>query len=135
MGGIGKTALALKLAQHLATDHADDQIFVELKGTTAPLSPADAMGQVIHALHEGKELPATESELGGLYRSILHGKEALLLLDDAAGADQVKPLIPPQSCTLLVTSRRRFRLAGMRALDLGVLSEGDARAAVWPLGN
>jgi tetratricopeptide (TPR) repeat protein len=127
MGGIGKTALALKLAQRLAPDYPYAQIFVDLKGTTSPLAPSDVMGRVIHAFHPKADLPASESERYGLYRSVLHGKNALMLLDDAAGADQVEPLIPPKSCALLVTSRQRFRLPGMRALDLNVLGEDEAR--------
>ena len=127
MGGIGKTALALKLAQRLAPEYPDAQIFVDLQGTTSPLAPGDVMGHVIHTFHPRAELPATESERCGLYRSVLRGKEALLLFDDAAGAGQVQPLVPPGSCALLVTSRRRFRLPGMHTLDLNVLDEDESR--------
>jgi tetratricopeptide (TPR) repeat protein len=127
MGGIGKTALVLKLAHQLAPDYPDAQIFIDLDGTSpSPVQPVQAMAHVVHAFHPQLELPTTEGELGGLYRSVLHGQRALLLLDDAADAEQVKPLIPPASCVMLITSRRRFRLPGMYALNLNTLDETDA---------
>jgi tetratricopeptide (TPR) repeat protein len=127
LGGIGKTALALKLAHELAPDYPDAQIFIDLRGTTSPLAPTDVMGHVIHTFHPQTQLPVAESERSALYRSVLHGKKALLLLDDAADGDQVKPVLPPGSCALLVTSRNRFRLPGMHALDLDVLLADQAR--------
>jgi tetratricopeptide (TPR) repeat protein len=134
MGGIGKTELALKLAERLAPEYPDAQIFVDLKGTSSsPLAPADAMGEVIHAFHPEVELPANESERSGLYRSALHGKEAICVLDDAASAEQVRPLVPPSSCALLVTSRTRFVVAGMHTLDLDTLDRQDARALLYEI--
>ena len=47
MGGVGKTALALKLAEQLAVRFLDAQFYIELRGVSAqPLSIADAMAQV-----------------------------------------------------------------------------------------
>jgi tetratricopeptide (TPR) repeat protein len=128
MGGIGKTALARVLAQQLTSDYPDAQIKLDLKGTSPqPLSPAEAMGRVIHAFHSEARLPEDEAELGALYRSVLHEKKALLLLDNAATDQQVQPLIPPQGCLLLVTSRQLFHLPGLFALDLDTLPPEDAR--------
>jgi hypothetical protein len=46
MGGIGKTVLALELAQRLADHYPDAQISLDLKGTDPdPLTPADAMAK------------------------------------------------------------------------------------------
>jgi tetratricopeptide (TPR) repeat protein len=129
MGGIGKTALALKLARQLTPRYPDAQIFLDLKGTDPRLlTPTQAMGYVVHALHPHIQLPASEAEVSGLYRSLLRDKRALLLLDDAAGADQVNPLIPPASCATIVTSRQIFHLAGMQSLNLDTLPPEDARA-------
>src|SRR5439155_1804626 len=72
-------------------------------------------------------LPKTDIELNGLYRSILHGKQAVLLIDDARDAAHVKPLLPPSSCILLVTSRLHFTLPGLLGKDLSVFSPRDAR--------
>ena len=129
LGGVGKTALAYKLAEQLAPSYPDAQLVVELAGAgKQPLSPSDAMARVIRAYHPTAQLPAGEAELRGLYLSVLHGQRALLLLDDASGATQVEPLLPPASCILLVTSRQHFTLPGLRSVNLDVLPPADAHA-------
>jgi len=94
-GGIGKTALALVLADRLMNRFRDGQIFLKLEGTSPnPLKPADAMAQVIRAFRGAEErLPEDQNELHGLYNSVLGGKHVLLLLDNAANDRQVLPLL------------------------------------------
>ncbi|MCC6190317.1 MAG: tetratricopeptide repeat protein [Anaerolineales bacterium] len=128
MGGVGKTALALVLARRLALRYPDAQLFLDLRGSSPdPVLPAEAMLQVIRAYHPVTILPEKESELGALYRSLLNGQRTLLLFDDAANAEQVKPLIPPTHCLLIITSRRKFSLPGLRPTSLELLSAEDAR--------
>ncbi len=129
MGGIGKTALTLVLAQRLKDRFADGQLFIDLKGTSEkPLAASDAMAQVVRA-HLGSDIkiPENETELAGLYRSVLEGKRTLLLLDNAASREQVQPLLPPEFCSVLVTSRKKFALSGLKPWDLDPLSPEDAR--------
>ena len=129
MGGIGKTALALKLAAEIGGRYPDAQLYLDLKGTSpAPLTAAEAMAHVVRAYQPTARLPEGEAELRAAYHSVLHGQRALLLMDNAADGAQVEPLIPPASCVLLVTSRRRFALPGMRALNLDTLRPEDAQA-------
>lgn len=128
-GGVGKTVLALKLAERLAPNYPDVQIYIDLRGVSEkPLTPGEAMAHVIRAFHPEAKLPESRDELGGLYRSALHGKRALLLMDNARDAAQVKPLIPPRGCILLVTSRQHFALEGLHAKNLNTLPPPDARA-------
>ena len=128
MGGIGKTALALKLAERLAGRYHAAQLYVDLKGTSPqPVPVADAMAHVVRSLNPGARVPESESELAALYRSVLHGKQALLLMDNAASAEQVEPLIPSAGCLLLVTSRQRFALPGLYPMDLDTLPPEKAR--------
>src|SRR5262245_40206284 len=48
MGGVGKTALALKLADELKDSYPDAQFYLDLKGVSArPLTAADAMRHII----------------------------------------------------------------------------------------
>src|SRR3989442_1549966 len=113
LGGVGKTALALKLAAQLTPRYPDAQFYLDLKGVSAqPLSVGDAMAHVIRAYHPDIELPENEAELSGLYRSLFHNQRAILLMDNAKDKHQVEPLIPPPSCLLLVTSRQHFPLPG-----------------------
>ncbi|MBV9925332.1 MAG: tetratricopeptide repeat protein [Acidobacteria bacterium] len=128
LGGIGKTTLALKLAEQLAPRYPDAQFYLDLKGADKqPLSSADALAHVIRAYHPTAKLPEAEAELQTLYRSLLHGKRALVLMDNARDAAQVAPLVPPDSCVLLVTSRQHFTLPGLFTLDLETLLPKDAR--------
>ena len=129
MGGVGKTVLALKLAEQLTPQYPDAQFYLDLRGADPqPLSSADAMAHVIRAYHPTARLPESEAELSGLYRSVLHDQRALLLMDNAAGREQVAPLVPPAGSVMLVTSRRHFTLPGLQAVNLDTLPPADARA-------
>ncbi len=129
MGGVGKTALALVLADRLKNRFADGQLFLDMLGTSkSPLDPKDAMAHVIRSyLGADASLPEELNGLSGLYLTVLNGKKALILLDNAADRDQVEPLLPPNSCSLLVTSRNKFTLPGLAEKDLDVLPQDDAK--------
>ena len=84
------------------------------------------MAQVIHAYRPTDRLPENQDELRGLYLSILAGKRALLLFDNAANKEQVEPLLPPANCAVLITSRIKFTLPGLKERDLDVLPTDKA---------
>ncbi len=134
LGGIGKTALAIKLAEALTPRYPDAQFYLDLKGMAAgtagdkPLTPAEALAHVIRAYYPTSKLPDSETELRALYQSLLHGKRALLLMDNAKDATQVESLLPPATCYLLVTSRQHFTLPGLFAKNLEQMPPEDARA-------
>ncbi|MEK7784954.1 MAG: NB-ARC domain-containing protein, partial [Chloroflexota bacterium] len=128
IGGVGKTALALKLAEQIKDRYPDAQFFLDLRGPgDSPLSPAEAMAHVIRAYYPLNKLPDSEAELRALYHSALDGKRALLLMDNARDAAQVAPLKPPASCCLLVTSRQHFHLPGLKSKGLDKLKPEEAR--------
>jgi tetratricopeptide (TPR) repeat protein len=127
-GGVGKTALALKLAAELAPNFPDAQIYLDLKGVSEkPLTAAEAMSHVLRTFHPEAKLPEKEEDIRAQYLSVLHNKRALLLMDNAKDAVQVRPLIPPEGCALLVTSRQHFALPGLQAKNLETLPPQDAK--------
>ncbi|MDX2041261.1 MAG: tetratricopeptide repeat protein [Acidobacteriota bacterium] len=133
-GGIGKTTLALKLAERLGQQFTGAQLFLDLQGMSAtPVKTTSAMEHVIRSFHsETGQLPNTVAELQPLYQSILQtevsaGQRVLLLFDNAKDRAQVEPLIPPAGCVMLVTSRAHFTLPGMKERNLEALPMADAR--------
>jgi len=128
LGGVGKTALALVLADRLKNRFPDGQLFLNMEGTSkSPLKPEDAMAHVIRSyLGVDASVPEELNGLSGLYQSVLSDKKALILLDNAASREQVEPLLPPSYCALLVTSRNKFALPGLTEKDLDVLPLDDA---------
>lgn len=129
MGGIGKTELAMVVANQLVERFPDAQIVLSLQGSREPALPAtDALRDVIRALKPEAQLPDDERSLVAAYRSVLTGKQVLILADDAKDAAQVRPLMPPTGSALLITSRQRFILEGMRRVDLERLGAEEAVA-------
>ncbi|HET6979278.1 MAG TPA: tetratricopeptide repeat protein [Pyrinomonadaceae bacterium] len=129
MGGIGKTELALLVAERLRDDYPDAQFFINLQGTdNNPRSPQEAMAICIRAfLGPEVKLPEEPEPLSHLYRSQLSGKRVLLLLDNAADSSQVRPLLPPTGCAVLITSRQFVTLPGMTPLTLHPLTDNEAQ--------
>ncbi len=129
MGGIGKSALALVLAHEWAPSFPDAQLFLNARGTQPnPPSSTDLMAQVIQAFHPTEKLPDDEAQLKASYHDVLHGRRVLILMDNASDAAQAAPLIPPDGCAFIVTSRRGFTLGTTAAYFVGKLSDGEAIA-------
>jgi DNA-binding XRE family transcriptional regulator len=109
--GLGKTAFALHTAHSLARLFPDGQLSLDLLGMApAPLSPRDALAQLLRALGvPDASVPAATEERAGLYRSLVRERRLILVLDNAADEAQVRPLLPGAGPALtLVTSRHRL---------------------------
>jgi transcriptional regulator with XRE-family HTH domain len=130
MGGVGKTTLAVQAAHLVADDFPDGQLYLNLRGGGGePLSTADAFGMLLQALKLPPPRAADDQEVtAARYRSALAGRRLLLLLDDAVSVAQIRPLMPGTPGTaVVITSRQHLSaLAGVRRLDLNVLTEGEA---------
>ncbi|MET8756996.1 BTAD domain-containing putative transcriptional regulator [Lentzea sp. NPDC004782] len=119
-GGIGKTALAVRFAHQVASRFPDGQLHVDLRGFDAsspPVQPAAALHQLLQSLGVPAErIPDDLPAKSALYRSVLAGKRVLVLLDNARLPEQVRPLLPGRSSSMvLVTSRNH--LGGLVARD------------------
>jgi tetratricopeptide (TPR) repeat protein/DNA polymerase III delta prime subunit len=127
MPGVGKSTLAFALSEQISTDHPDGQIYINLLGASQEPMPAlEAMRRVINTWCPNEPPPESEVECTGLYRTVLKGKKALLLLDNARDQAQVEPLIPPTGGCLLVTSRWGIILPGRKMCELDVLKPDKA---------
>jgi DNA-binding SARP family transcriptional activator len=132
LAGIGKSALAVHAAHRLAEYYPDGQLFVDLHGHTEgmnPVSPAQALKQMLHALDvPDKQIPREIEARTALYRTHLANRRMLILLDNAHDESQIRPLLPASpDCLVLITSRRRLTgLDDVHPLSLNVLSREEA---------
>lgn len=132
MAGIGKTALAIELGHAVAERYPDGQLFLDLHGHTpdrAPLAPRVALLRLLRAFDVREDRLADDpDELAQSWRSEAAGRRLLIVLDNAADAEQVRPLIPGQGGSLvLITSRVQLTdLDSTGSLSLGVLPAAEA---------
>jgi tetratricopeptide (TPR) repeat protein len=132
MAGVGKTTFAVHAAHQLASRFPDGQVFLPLHGHTPghrPVDPADALASLLQVsgVAARRIPPGLEARIA-LWRDRVAGKRLLLLLDDAVGHEQVRPLLPGTAGSLvLVTSRRHLTaLEDTQTISLGMLSAGEA---------
>ncbi|MEV6593775.1 BTAD domain-containing putative transcriptional regulator [Streptomyces acidicola] len=108
--GVGKTSLALQLAHRVADLFPDGQLMMRLRGPQGrPLSAAQAGATLLRRL--GDDTPGAPStdpeEVTDRLRRALHGRRLLLVLDDAASVEQIRPLLQAAAdCAVILTSRR-----------------------------
>lgn len=134
MAGVGKTALAVLAAHHLARRFPDGVLFIDLHGftpDTEPTTPDAALDYLLRGLGVpvGQIPPRADARVA-LYHSVLVTRRVLVVLDNAADEAQVRPLLPAtRSCLTLITSRRRLTgLCGAGHLTLDTLHPAEAIA-------
>ena len=131
-GGVGKSALAVHVAHRLAAGFPDGQLFVPLGGSRAqPVRPEDALRRVLRVLGDDAAPPPVDlDDCVQRYRARLDGRRLLVVLDDAAGAAQVRPFVPAGSgCAVLVSTRARLTtLPGASHVSLDLMAESEATA-------
>ncbi len=134
MGGSGKTVLAVRAAYLLAGSYPDGQLSIDLRGFTQgqhPLEPEEALDVLLRTMGvPGDRIPDGLLSRVALWRVTTAQRRLLLLLDNAIGAAQVRPLIPSSpGCLVLVTSRVRLTgIDGAQPFPIGLLSAGDSTA-------
>jgi DNA-binding SARP family transcriptional activator/tetratricopeptide (TPR) repeat protein len=135
--GVGKTALAIHWAHQAAQRFPDGQLYANLRGFDPcgiPVTAAETIRGFLDALGvPPAQIPPDPDAQAGLYRSLLAGRQMLIVLDNARDEHQVRPLLPgTPGCLVLITSRSQ--LTGLAAtnsahlLTLDVLTPAEATA-------
>lgn len=135
IAGVGKTVLALRWAHQAAADFPDGQLYCDLRGFDAHGEPVTAH-QAMHGFLVGlgvtaRHIPSDMDDRVAMYRSLTAGKRLLVVLDNAASAEQVRPFLASGGDGFaLVTSRSRLTglvvSGGAQPVPLGVLSVREA---------
>jgi len=128
--GVGKTALAVHVCHHMESRFPDGQLFVNLHGSTGsrPRDVADILKHVLHTLGVPRtEIPEHLDDKATMYRNLIARRRILVVLDDAADAKQIKPLLPgTTTAATIVTSRHLFDDLGVTIrVQLGLLSHHE----------
>ncbi|ONI81440.1 hypothetical protein ALI144C_19075 [Actinosynnema sp. ALI-1.44] len=132
MAGVGKTTLAIHAAHRLVQRFPDAVLFVDLHGHSdnqQAVDPMAALDTLLRAIGvPDVDIPSGLDARAARWRSELADRAVLLVLDDAAGVAQIRPLMPGgPRCLTLITSRRQLPgLDGARVLSLDVLPHADA---------
>ncbi|HEX6569280.1 MAG TPA: tetratricopeptide repeat protein [Acidimicrobiales bacterium] len=145
--GVGKTTFAVRLGHRLSARFPDGQLYVNLRGAEAErLDPSVVLAEFLDAVGVPRaSVPAGLDARERLYRARLAGRKVLVVLDNAAGEAQVRPLLPgAPECAAVVTSRQplhgldvshRLQLDVFdveQAVDLLASSAGTARVTAEP---
>ncbi|MFI5493466.1 BTAD domain-containing putative transcriptional regulator [Actinoplanes sp. NPDC051859] len=134
MAGVGKTALTVHWAHRVRSHFPDGQLYLDLRGyaTASPIRASEALAGFLRSLGvPAEQVPVDPGQAAALFRTMLDGRRMLIILDNAATAVQVRPLLPgTPGCLVLVTSRDRLSglvaVDGARRIDLDVLTEDEA---------
>lgn len=127
IAGVGKSTFAVYWAHRMHERFPDGELYVNLRGfdpAAEPATSAEALAGFLAALAVPAErIPESLDARAALFRSIVHDKRLLILLDNARSSEQVRPLLPASpACAVLVTSRN--------SLDDLVPREGASRISL-----
>lgn len=128
--GSGRTALAEELVRQVADRYPDGVLrasLTEPDGTPVPV--ARAARDLLNALDERAPAGTSEDDLTDTLRTALADRRVLLLLDDAADAEQVDALLPdtPECLVVAVSEGPLTGISDVRPCTLGGL---DAKSGV-----
>ncbi len=115
--GVGKSALAATWAHSAAASYTDGVLYADLHGHAPgcdPVDPAETLAELLGDLGVD-DPPASTQARSRLLKTLLVDKRVLLVLDDAASANQVLPLLPGgRDCAVLITTRHRLSRLSIR---------------------
>lgn len=141
MAGVGKTALAVHAAQRVSRRFPHGELYVNLRGhdgSQAPLRQETALGILLRSLGAKPEsVPADVDECAAMLRTLLASRRCVIVLDDAESAEQVFPILPNDSASVVIITSRRIlaNLPDTYAMQLEALPPEDAITLFRRLGG
>jgi DNA-binding SARP family transcriptional activator len=135
MAGVGKTALAVHWAHQATGLFPDGQLYVNLRGfgpSAPPMEPGESIRLLLEALGVPPQLiPGAPQARAGLYRSLMAGKQVVIIADNARDAGQVRPLLPGSPGSMVIVPSRDpltslVAAEGACCVRLDVLGQAEA---------
>ncbi|WP_330277829.1 tetratricopeptide repeat protein [Lentzea sp. NBC_00516] len=134
--GAGKTTLALRWAHNVVDRFPDGRLHADLRGfaLTPPADPAQVLHRFLQDLGmHPTAIPADLEAREARFRTLVADRRLLILLDNAASAEQVTPLLPGTTGSIvIITSRDRMDALvarhGAHRVTVGALPAKDALA-------
>ncbi|HEX8273673.1 MAG TPA: tetratricopeptide repeat protein [Longimicrobiaceae bacterium] len=125
-GGVGKTYMARLVAREADHLFPDGTIFVSLQADAGKRDAAAGLREIIRTLAPAAESPVGDVRLYAVYRDLLQGKRALVVVDDVPDEKTARLFLPPPKCQLLLTSRVQLKLPGATVITVGALDREEA---------
>jgi tetratricopeptide (TPR) repeat protein len=141
MPGVGKTSVAVHAAWSMSDSYPDEAVFLDLHHAGvggAVVERHDALGRLLGAVGVPlAEIPDPLEDRRSLWRSVVNGRRMIVILDDAADAAQVEPLLPDCAGPLcIVTSRRMLPgLVNAQPVEVRVMDPAESIALLSALGG
>ncbi len=135
--GAGKTGLAVHWLHRVAHRFPDGQLYVNLSGgpphraSDDPSAAFDVIVQVLQSLGLRRaDIPDDIDAAACLYRSLVAGKRAVIMLDDVQSAGQVRPILAGgHTLVVMTTAEHLWGLVaheGIHKIALGPLEPWEA---------
>ncbi|WP_299528127.1 BTAD domain-containing putative transcriptional regulator [uncultured Streptomyces sp.] len=131
--GIGKTALALRVAHRLSSAYPDGQWYVRLSDSRGTERPShEVVADLLHASGmDVSGLPRERQQLTGMLRSRLADRRVLIVLDDVQNSGRIADLLPGTPSSAVLTLHRAYStelvaVHGARVLTLNLISHEEA---------
>ncbi|MBF2079164.1 MAG: tetratricopeptide repeat protein, partial [Synechococcales cyanobacterium T60_A2020_003] len=129
MPGVGKSALAVRVAHRLKAQFPGGQLYLDLRGASEqPLTVESALESLLRmvGVDDPAQMPPEQADRVALYRSKVAESPTLVVLDNAASSSQVQDLLPGVGGCVITSRRQLDGLVGVRHRNLEALAEGEA---------
>lgn len=121
--GVGKSALAIRVANSSRVHFTDSALYVDMRDSRGGAAdPHSALGRCLHALGVREaDIPKEFQERVSSYRSLLAERRVLVVVDNVSREEQIGPLVPSgfNSGLLFTSTARLFGVPGARNFALG----------------